>query len=1281
MIRNWGIFALVFLMIGVPVSLASGGAAGAAASSRIAVIRSLSGDVQVQKAGGAKTFKAFAKLSLNQGDKLMTGSDGAAELQFANGTSEDDLLSVGGQSTITFSKLSDKKGTVTRVSMLKGTAWVDVKSIKSKDDDFRLETPTAVMGVRGTAFYAAVHPDSGATTTAVLSGVVQFAKTGSASARAAALNLYPTQETIALPDGESADADLVMLLNIGELVRGMPPAVIGSLLRSKSKIDDENRELAARFAQDKLPSSLGATPEDLARFERNAFDLTGVFAKQAIEQKKLDLAEIQRIEREQGTTFSLDKTELQWTEADKQKQEAARQREAASAARQAEDAAAKLKALQERLADRLQAIEQAKQAQLAANKEAAAEAQAKAEAALQSQMTDAQKAQFQMDKAANQASAPVPAATPAATPTATTAATPTPTPTPVATPTAAPTATPVETPTPSSEARLASLEVNGATLNAAFSPSRLSYAAVVNAGVAGITVRPVAVDSAATISVNGEPTDGGAKSVRLEYGSNTIDIRVTSPDGSLARDYIVTITRELLDVADVAIGAAHVQIDFASGSLSTPISVPGDIDSIDLTLRAEEAPIIRVNGTAVPASPETTSPANDAWRYTLPLQTGYNTIAVAAEAGGKSKTYTLYANRQSLNSGLSGLTVKSADGQREFGASLGQDGKFRTTIPTLMTEGQLVFWPSDSRSTMILNGASYAYGQAAPISLASNVAEIGLTIRSESGTTTDYTLALDRFPIGGGTDATLSGIKLMNGSLQTGLLTPDSNLRLALDVPATRSSVEFQPTFSESERFWRYIRVRLAGSTQDLYPDMQTSNYTIPLNATGETAVEIVIQSADKSATNTYTFIVGKKILGEAVRYDAVAGQTLTGQLEGSDPAGLPLTYALVPGSGPAFGSLTVNPDGSFQYQAAAGALGTDAFDYTVSNGTDISAPSTVTIFVQLPAPALIGLEAWNLATNGTPVNPYYLGESAQASNTFEYAKYLEGMPSAIDLTYRFDSSVQSASLIYDDNQNTPHNVDLLAAAGAATLTNLKYGENRIKIVYVRENGDSTSTTYTVQWRLYTTLSLYTPRGIANGATVPVFGAGLTAYTASVPANADRIRLQLETADPYSTFEVESNGTPVADDGSGYLVNLSGGWNRVTVRLNRLGLGADYDDYKIDIYRGDEVPEGYALRLTAQAVPGDAGISFAPDASRSTLLSGHAPAGSTEIMLAPVAELSDTYIGGVYLVKNGWWEWVNATAQGSGIYRIPLDGGSAHVYVLVNKYGRPPMVYEADITP
>ncbi|MFC3800717.1 cadherin-like beta sandwich domain-containing protein [Cohnella sp. GCM10012308] len=1257
MIRSWGIFALVFLLIGVPVLTSFGGSANAAASSRIAVIRSLSGDVQVQKAGGAKTFKAFAKLSLNQGDKLMTGSDGAAELQFANGTTEDDLLSVGEHTTLTFSKLSDKKGTVTKVSMLKGTAWVDVKSIKSKEDDFRLETPTAVMGVRGTAFYAAVNPASGSTTTAVLSGVVQFAKTGKASAGQKALSLYPTQEITARPDGGPVVPDQVTLMNIGELVKGMPQAVVGSLLRSKQKIDDENREMAVRFAQDKLPTSLGTTAEDLARFRQNTLDLSGIFAKQAIEQKKLDLAQLRQIEREERTTFNLDKTDLQLTEADIQKQEAAKQQEVEAVKKQAAGDAAKLKALQDRLADRLQTIEQAKQAQQAANKQAAAAAQAKAEAALLSQLNESQQQQFLTDKTSNQNSSGVPAAAP------------------------------VTAPAPSSEAGLASLAVSGVAINPAFSQNQLNYSAIVNGSVASVEIRPVALDSAAAIAVNEQSLTSGARTLALDYGANAIDVQVVSPDRSLTRHYNISIARELLGVADIAVGSGSLQIDFASVSLSTPFSVPGDIASLEMTLKAAEAPDIQVNGTAVTAMPAligalTTNVADVSWRFSLPLQTGNNSIAIAAKAGGKTKTYTLNAKRLSLNTNLSSLSIKSSDGQRSFGAFLEQDGKFKATVPAAMTEGLLYFWPGDSSSTLVLNGTSYNFGDGAPISLTSDITELHASIRSEGGTTANYTLALDRIPLGSGSSAALGGVRLFENGSPGAFLTPDSNLRMNSEAAVAQSSVTFTISFPENDPYWRYLSVYRMDTNQNVLPD-SNGRYTIPLSASGDTTIEFRLRSADQTASNTYSWTVKKVIMAGAASWDNVAGQALNRQLAGSDPAGLPLTYALVSGSGPAFGSLTLNPDGTFQYQAAADAQGFVTFEYTVSNGIDISKPATVSILVKQPAPTLAGLDQWSLANNGTPVDPYYMGESPQGSNTFVFAKYIDAMPDALDLTYHFDNDVQAANLSYSDLQGTPRNIDLIAAAGTVALTNLRYGENRIQIEYAWNNGGGATVNYIVQIKLYiNSLSLYTPRAMSDGATIPVFMAGMNAFIASVPAGTAQIRLQLEAAEPYSTIQVESGGVPIANDGSGYLAGLSEGWNRVTVRVSRLGIGNIVDVYDIDIYRGDDEPSGYSLSLTGTAVSSGTPVSFIRDVSRSTRWLSQAPAESTAVMLTPVADLSDTYIGGVYLMKpGGIWEWVNATAQGSGIYRIPLEGDSARAYVLVNKYGRPPLVYEVQITP
>ena len=62
------------------------------------------------------------------------------------------------------------------------------------------------------------------------------------------------------------------------------------------------------------------------------------------------------------------------------------------------------------------------------------------------------------------------------------------------------------------------------------------------------------------------------------------------------------------------------------------------------------------------------------------------------------------------------------------------------------------------------------------------------------------------------------------------------------------------------------------------------------------------------------------------------------------DPDGDPLTATLV--SGPAHGTLTFNPDGSFVYTPDANYSGPDSFTYTVNDGDQTSTPATVTLTV-----------------------------------------------------------------------------------------------------------------------------------------------------------------------------------------------------------------------------------------------------------------------------------------------------------------------------------------------
>src|SRR5262249_6929486 len=72
-----------------------------------------------------------------------------------------------------------------------------------------------------------------------------------------------------------------------------------------------------------------------------------------------------------------------------------------------------------------------------------------------------------------------------------------------------------------------------------------------------------------------------------------------------------------------------------------------------------------------------------------------------------------------------------------------------------------------------------------------------------------------------------------------------------------------------------------------------------------------------------------------------------------SDADGDPLTAVLA--TGPAHGTLNLDPDGSFTYSPNAGYTGADSLTYFVDDGTDRSnSPATVSITVnpRPPAPA-----------------------------------------------------------------------------------------------------------------------------------------------------------------------------------------------------------------------------------------------------------------------------------------------------------------------------------------
>ncbi|MFC5470024.1 FecR domain-containing protein [Cohnella suwonensis] len=288
-------------------------------------------------------------MSLNEGDVLLVGTDGSAVLQFANGTSEDDQMVVAPNTTLTFSKLSDSNGTTTKVSMLKGSVWSSVKSIKNKEDEFTLETPTAIMGVRGTNLFIGVNPLTGDSIYAIASGFgVIHPKNSNApgnsgtSTSGGDLTLSPFQQ-VTLENQQNGGSntppsdDDIIPFDIQDLIDQANPTVIKNIIDYKEAIDKENEQYVNRLREElksnqqqpsgQLPLPPGVdTEQDLNRLEKNLDKMVTYLLKQAVQNNKIGMNELEKLVDKANETLTKkidldDDASLELTDAEKKKLE------------------------------------------------------------------------------------------------------------------------------------------------------------------------------------------------------------------------------------------------------------------------------------------------------------------------------------------------------------------------------------------------------------------------------------------------------------------------------------------------------------------------------------------------------------------------------------------------------------------------------------------------------------------------------------------------------------------------------------------------------------------------------------------------------------------------------------------------------------------------------------------------------------------------------------------------------------------------------------------------
>lgn len=411
------VFCMMFSMIA-----AIGSPSAWAKSTRAAIVVEVNGDVSVRKAGGSKSYTAYEDMSLNQGDLIITGASSSVVLRTAD---HDDELTIGEHAEVSLTELANQgNGKTSKFKMWAGSAWMKVKSLVSSEDSFEVETPTAVMGVRGTSLFTSVDPITGRTSMIVTAGIVRATtttaieneQTRKALQESKFTNVYPSQQIIL--DSRDQVADLrakVDYADIGSLVNSASPRVIESIVRGMAEIQKENDELKQTLLQ-KLqnppkPGDTGTLKiqslDDLNKISKNFDSLISLIAKEAIDAKKIEQKLIDQVNQQISDTFKkidlskveqLDKTAGLDPEIEKLKQALAQQQ----ALSRAEEENAALLRTKQRLSDLLAKIENEKKARDEANKNAVQDANEKATSSYVSRLTDEERKAFNDNQKKNE---------------------------------------------------------------------------------------------------------------------------------------------------------------------------------------------------------------------------------------------------------------------------------------------------------------------------------------------------------------------------------------------------------------------------------------------------------------------------------------------------------------------------------------------------------------------------------------------------------------------------------------------------------------------------------------------------------------------------------------------------------------------------------------------------------------------------------------------------------------------------------------------------------------
>ncbi len=390
----------------------------------------------------------------------------------------------------------------------------------------------------------------------------------------------------------------------------------------------------------------------------------------------------------------------------------------------------------------------------------------------------------------------------------------------------------------SSNAWLAALLSSSGALTPAFHPDTAAYTDSVGEALTALHITPTAFDSNATIMVDGDTVQSGARvgPLALVGGDNTFGITVVAEDGVTSRQYTLAVYRAYGTNAQLS--ALLTPAGKLSPSFDPTVSLYRDTVPFEQAVYPVQARPVDPNAQVIiDATP--VAPA-DTHTVTLAAGTTPVSIVVLSESGSDTSQWLLEITRQS-DVALSSLTVPPHPIVPEFHPeTLSYTATVENHVASLSVAP---IARSVGTSTIRVNGIETTSGTASE-AIGLVVGENTVTVRVDGVdgfSSRTYSVTITRKP---STDATLASLAVSQGTLTPSFTDTISDYTDTVDIEVT--SITLTPRASHAAAGIRVNGAAVASGEQ---------SPVIPLDY-GPNAVTIEVVAEDESTTRTYTCTV-----------------------------------------------------------------------------------------------------------------------------------------------------------------------------------------------------------------------------------------------------------------------------------------------------------------------------------------------------------------------------------------------------------------------------------------